>query len=347
MTERSPGQSDRPLPGDPLYGLLVESAPHGILMVGPQGSIDLVNAEAERLFGYRRSELIGQPIELLVPDRSSGRHAFLRRAFLTAPETRPMGAGRDLKAKRKDGSEFPVEIGLNAIETGETKLLLAVVIDISDRKQKEERLRAALREKELLLSEIHHRVTNNLQVISSLLDLQSARLSDPSVLSLLRDSQNRIRSMALIHQTLYRSKDFAEVDFRHFVDGLLPVLTASHGIDPERIAIFVEGEEVSLPIGTAIPCALLVNELLSNALEHAFPGDRPGAIRVGFLRPRPGTVQISVEDDGVGMPPGFEIGKADTLGLQLVALLADQVGGSLTIARAAPTRFELRFPFGG
>jgi two-component system, sensor histidine kinase PdtaS len=193
---------------------VVESAPNAMVMVNQDGRIEMVNAQAERVFGYDRSELLGWPVEMLVPERFRGRHPGMRGSFFAAPRSRPMGAGRDLYALRKDGSEFPVEIGLNPIETDQGTMVLSAIVDISDRKQKEERIVQALKEKEMLLGEIHHRVKNNLQIVYSLLDLQLARISDPLVLDLLRDSQNRVRSMALVHQTLYQSKDFARVDGR-------------------------------------------------------------------------------------------------------------------------------------
>src|ERR1700722_5245676 len=181
-----------------------------------------------------------------------------------------MGAGRDLYGFKNVGSVFPIRIGLNPIETDEGDMVLSAIVDISDRKQKEERIQAALREKDVLLGEIHHRVKNNLQIVYSLLDLQSARICDPMVLDMLRDSQNRIRSMAMIHQTLYQSKDFAEVDFGRFLESLVPTLIASYGVDPNSITLSIDAEHFRLPIDAAIPCGLVVNELISNSLKHAF-----------------------------------------------------------------------------
>jgi PAS domain S-box-containing protein len=319
---------------------VVESAPNAMVMINADGQIEMVNAQAERVFGYSREELLNQPVEMLVPKRFRQHHPDLRNSFFADPRSRPMGAGRDLYGLRKDGSEFPVEIGLNPIETDEGPMVLSAIVDISDRKQREESIQAALKEKDILLGEIHHRVKNNLQVIYSLLDMQSSKVSDETALHLLRESQNRIRSMSLIHQRLYESKDFGRVDFRSFLDTLVPNLVSSYSADPSRITLLIDAAEVSLPINAAIPCGLIVNELISNALKHAFPGHRHGEIRIGLVS-RENQVELSVSDNGAGVPEGLELANATTLGLQLVTLLADQLGAKITLQRANPTRFVL------
>ena len=323
---------------------VVESAPNAMVMIGPAGQIEMINAQTERLFGYDRSELLGRPIETLVPERFRRNHPDLRTAFFAGPLARPMGAGRDLYGLRKDGSEFPVEIGLNPIETDEGTKVLSAIVDISDRKQKEQRIHAALKEKDILLGEIHHRVKNNLQVVNSLLDLQVDRITDPAALSMLRESQNRIKSMALIHQTLYESKDFVEADFSNFLDTMVPTLVSSYSVDSERIALSIEASEVLLSIHTAIPCGLVVNELISNALKHGFPGDLEGEIKITLAHETDDHAILSVSDNGVGIPEELDLAQTGTLGLQMVSLLADQLGGTITIRRANPTRFVLRFP---
>ncbi|HWE98923.1 MAG TPA: PAS domain S-box protein [Caulobacteraceae bacterium] len=323
---------------------VVEAAPNAMVMVGPTGQIEMVNAQAENLFGYERAEMLSQRIEFLVPERFRGHHPSLRGAFFKDPHSRPMGAGRDLYGLRKDGSEFAVEIGLNPIETDEGPMVLSAIVDISDRKQKEERIHAALKEKDLLLGEIHHRVKNNLQVVYSLLDLQTDRVADPRIVNILRESQNRIRSMALIHQTLYESKDFVQVDFANFLDTLAPTLISSYGIDTDRVELDIQAVEVLLPISAAIPCGLVVNELISNALKHAFPDGRSGAIRIDLARGEDHRAVLSVSDDGVGIADDLDLAQTTTLGLQLVTLLTDQLGGEVEIRRKHPTTFTLRFP---
>jgi PAS domain S-box-containing protein len=322
---------------------VVESAPSAMVMINQSGRIEMVNAQAERVFGYSRSEMLGQAVEMLVPQRFRHQHPGLRSSFLRAPQSRPMGAGRDLYGLRKDGSEFPVEIGLNPIETESGKMVLSAIVDISDRKHREDRIQAALKEKDILLSEIHHRVKNNLQVIHSLLDLQSPKIRDDAALQLLKESQNRIKSMALIHQALYESKDFARVDFGSFLDVLVPNLVSSYSVDPGLISLSIDSADVSLPISAAVPCGLIVNELISNALKHAFPAGMRGHIQIELTREPDNFTALNVSDDGIGIPDSFDLADATTLGLQLVSLLADQLGAEVAIHRSKPTRFSLRF----
>lgn len=332
---------------DERFRQVVESAPNAMVMVNRRGGIEMVNVQAERMFGYERHEMLGQSVEILVPEGFRGGHPEKRAMFFRDPRARPMGAGRDLYGRRKDGTEFPVEIGLNPIETAEGVMVLSAIVDISDRKQKEQRIQAALQEKDLLLGEIHHRVKNNLQIVHSLLDLQSTRIADPVVLGMLMDSQNRVRSMALIHQTLYQSKDFAKVDFGNFLEALVPTLVASYGVDSGSVRLRVEVDEVYLPINAAIPCGLLVNELITNALKHAFPDGRSGEVVVCVAYAGQGQVRLEVSDDGVGISEDADFAQSETLGLSLVTLLSKQLEGRLTIKRARPTRFTLDFPAAG
>jgi two-component sensor histidine kinase len=233
---------------------------------------------------------------------------------------------------------------LNPIETEEGLMVLSAIVDISDRKQKEERIQAALKEKDILLAEIHHRVKNNLQLVHSLLDLQSARIQDAAALSMLRDSRNRVQSMAMIHQILYESKDFATIDFGTFLHSLVPALVSSYSVNPGRVGCSITAVGVHLPLNIAIPCGLLLNELISNSLKHAFPGDARGEIVIDLGRDATDHVVLAVTDDGVGIASDFDVTTTATLGLQLVTLLAEQVGAELTVRRANPTRFTLRFP---
>jgi PAS domain S-box-containing protein len=341
ITERQQAEAARL---NERFRRVVEAAPNAMILTNPDGLMEMVNTQTESMFGYVRTELLGQSVDCLVPERFRANHPGLRTGFHTNPTSRSMGAGRDLYGLRKDGTEFPVEIGINPIETAEGMMVLAAVVDISDRKNKEEKIQAALKEKNILLGEIHHRVKNNLNIVYSLLDLQSANVKDKTVVNMLRDSQNRVKSMAMIHQTLYLSNDFARVDFKTFLDALCPALIASYAMSPEVISLSVSAANTHLPIDSAIPCGLIVNELISNALKHAFPAKRRGEISVTMAVGSDGQVYLSVADDGIGIDQHLDIERTNTLGLQLVTLLTDQLAGKLEINRANPTRFALTFP---
>jgi PAS domain S-box-containing protein len=217
-------------------------------------------------------------------------------------------------------------------------------IDISDRKIAEEKIKISLAEKELLLKEVHHRVKNNLQVISSIFALQSQCIKDPNILAILTDSQSRIRSMALIHEKLYQSDNLAQIDFPDYIQNLVSNLFSSYNINAESIKSQIQLENISLDIDAAIPCGLLINELVSNSLKHAFPSRRSGTISISFLSQSEDLLSLVVRDDGVGLPEGLEIEKNNSLGLRLVRALTRQLQGKLKIDSDNGTRFEILFP---
>ncbi len=212
---------------------------------------------------------------------------------------------------------------------------------LADLRQSEERLRVALSEKEVLLKEVHHRVKNNMQVVSSLLNLQARKITDPTALEAFADCQRRIRAMSLIHETLYRSEDLSCVSCRKYLSRLVTDLSRIGG---GRVAVALDLAEFSLHIDQAIPLGLIVNELVTNALVHAFPDQRPGEIRVAVRPIGAADIELVVSDDGVGLPEEGDLEKAATMGLRLVAKLAeDQLGGTFEPSRDSGTRFSIRF----
>ncbi|MDH7511326.1 MAG: histidine kinase dimerization/phosphoacceptor domain -containing protein [Clostridiales bacterium] len=227
-------------------------------------------------------------------------------------------------------------------KTGQMKGVIEYVRDITERKRAEDRLQASLQEKEVLLREIHHRVKNNMQVISSLLNLQSRRIADPAVLEMFKDSQRRIRSMALIHERLYQSSDLSRIEFSHYLRNLATHLFNSCQADSSRIHLRLDFEEVFLNINTAIPCGLITNELISNALKHAFPDGRSGEVAVELRRVEGGYL-LRVKDDGVGFPEGVDFRQTETLGLQIVVTLVSQVDGTIEIGPGPGTDFRFQF----
>ncbi len=227
--------------------------------------------------------------------------------------------------------------------TGQMRGVIEYVRDITKRKKAEDQLQASLREKEVLLREIHHRVKNNMQIISSLLSLQSRHIQDPSVVEIFKESQRRIRSMALIHERLYQSADLSRIEFSQYLDNLANRLFHSYQVDSDRIRLSLHSEEVFLNINTAIPCGLLVNELISNALKHAFPNGRRGEVAVELRRNESGEFLLRVSDDGVGFPKDLDFRRTETLGMQIVVTLVDQIDGTIDMGESGMTEFLIRF----
>lgn len=330
--------------GQERFRQLIEEAPNAWVLAGEDGRIEMVNWKAERLFGYPRDELQGRPVELLVPERFRKEHPSQRAGFFAHPRPRLMGKGRELFGLKRDGSEFPLEIALSPVETEEGRKVLAAAADITERKRSQEEIQAALKEKEVILGELHHRVKNMLQIVHSMLRVHAARSSDEAARAL-SDCECRIKAMALVHQTLYQSSDFAKVDFAGFLSALALFLVNTYGVDPRLITITIEAERALLPVSAAIPCGEIVNELLVNAIKHAFPHGRRGHITVAMTVEENGNgeVLLSVTDDGIGLPADINIGGGQTLGLDLVAQLVNQLEGQLTMQRADPTRVSVRF----
>ncbi len=215
--------------------------------------------------------------------------------------------------------------------------------EISQRKDAEFTIKKSLKEKEMLLKEIHHRVKNNLLVVSSLLEFQTDYIQDPDVISMFADSQNRIYSMALIHEQLYQSKDLAKLDFSEYLKSLVCNLFESYNISQELIRYHLQIEKIDLNIETAHPCGLLVNELISNALEHGFPGQRKGNIWITLRQDSDRKIVLKIEDDGIGFPEDLDFRETESLGMQLVCTLIEQLEGEIEMKRDRGTSFELIF----
>jgi two-component sensor histidine kinase len=287
---------------------------------------------------------------MLLPESLRGRHVGHRAGYVRQPHNRPMGLGMDLVARRNDGSEFPVEISLSHVEGHQNGVSLAFIYDISARKQaSRERegliagLEAALSEKTVLLKEVHHRVKNNLAVIAGLLGLQADALDDERAQIALGECQQRVASMALIHEYLYSTEHLDRVNFGKYVHQLASELCGSYAIEADLVGVSIHAEEIDLPVHRAIPCGLILNELLSNALKYAVPDGRSGAITVRFCRLESGELVLSCADNGVGIPESFDWEHPKSLGLRIVQILSKQIDGTLTLDRSGGgTRFDLR-----
>lgn len=330
---------------------LLDAAPDAMVIVGGDGRIRLANRQVRVVFGYDAAELVGRPVEVLIPARYLAHHHEFRDAYGLEPRTRPMGTGRDLWALRKDGTEFPAEISLGPIVTSHGLLVTAAIRDLTDRLRLEaerrearraieiaEALRASLRERETLLQEVHHRVKNNLQVISSLINIQRRSVGDPMARAALTECQTRVQAIGLVHEQLYRFTDYARVPFSDYVRTLTGMVTQAIGAP--RVEVSLDISVTQLPVDKAIPCGLIINELLTNAFKHAFPDGRPGQVSVALHRSPEGPLELTVADDGVGMPSGPPV---DSLGMHLVETLVAQLGGTVSTTSAPGARHIVRF----
>lgn len=224
------------------------------------------------------------------------------------------------------------------------QLYRAAQTEVAERRKAEEQLSASLQEKEVLLKEIHHRVKNNLQIISSLLNLQSDAIADPLLLAQFQDSQDRIRSIALVHETLYQSQDLARLDMAPYIHTLSTQLFQSYSVDPQRIALRIQVDQLLLDIDRAIPCGLILNELLTNAFKYAFPQSQAGGVHVELSGVAAQQAVLVVRDTGVGFPEGLDFRHTETLGLQLVCMLTEQLHGTIVLERVGGTTVTLTFP---
>ncbi len=315
---------------------------HSIVAItDAQGKITYVNDKFCAISQYPRAELLGRDHRII----NSGHHPkeFIRELWAT------IGQGRvwkgEIKNRAKDGSFYWVDTTIVPFlqPDGKPYQYVAIRTDITANKLAEERIRASLREKEVMLKEIHHRVKNNLQVVSSLLRLQARNLKHPETIAAFEESGTRVQSMALVHEKLYQSSSLSELDFAAYAQSLTDSLLRAFGTDASVIRLHLDMDKVHLDINQAIPCALILNELVSNTLKYAFPDGRAGEIRIRLRADAERSVCLMVGDNGVGLPADLDPRNARTLGLQLVATLVTQLRASLEIRRTHGTGYALAF----
>jgi PAS domain S-box-containing protein len=323
---------------------LYEATSDAVMLLDDREFFDC-NCATLQMFGCSNKELLygRHPGEFSPPFQPNGQDSssILKHRIAAAMQT---GSCRfDWVHRRIDGSEFPAEVLLNAVEINGKKMIQAVVRDITDRKRDEDRIKASLAEKEVLLKEIHHRVKNNLQVISSLLKLQSRYIQDSRVIEMLKESQNRVRSMALVHEQLYQSKDLSKIDLARYIQNLAHNLFQAYEIDAKGIELQTIVAPRSLNIDTAVPCGLIINELVTNSLKYAFVGHDRGTIKIDFIIEDERVCVLTVSDSGIGFPKDLDYRNARTLGLRLVVSLVRQLRGQIQLLETAGTAFRITF----
>ncbi|HHY00814.1 MAG TPA: PAS domain S-box protein [Methanothermobacter sp.] len=303
-----------------------------------EGKITEISPSIERYSKFKPSELIGNPVELVYLDPDD------REFLLNAIQDKGEVADYEVTLVNKDKTQFFVSVNAHYLLNSQNQPIgiEGSLRDITDRKKMELTLRKSLEEKEMLVKEIHHRVKNNLMVISSLLNLQSRYIKDKKALGMFKESQNRAKSMALIHERLYRSTDLKSIDFGDYIHTLATDLYRTYVPEPSRIELDMNVEKVMIDINTAIPLGLIVNELLSNSMKHAFPGKREGEINIEFGITDDEFVLV-VGDNGIGFPEDLEFQNTSTLGLQLVNTLTRQISGIIELDTTNGTLFSIKF----
>ena len=319
------------------FRTLSETVACAILLYQDDG-LFYINPMTERITGYSRGELLHKQVwDICHPEFKE-----MVKSHVQSRQLREMVPGRfEFKIITKNGEERWLDFTDGALEYSGRMAGFGSAFDITERKRAEEQITLALREKVVLLKEVHHRVKNNLQVITSLLNLQAQRAKNQEVLEMFLESKNRIKSMALIHEKLYRSADLARVDFGEYVRNLAENLLQSY--DARKIALRIDIEGMYLGVDAAIPIGLIINELVSNSLKHGFVDGRPGEISIEMISTARDTYRLRVGDNGVGLPEDIAIPKTESLGLQLIVSLTEQLNGRMEVARNGGTSFVIEF----
>ncbi len=320
------------------FSQLFESSPEAIAIIDNEDRILNVNGGFENLFKYTLKEVKGKSINIIVPDGLSEEASQISRRACFGEIIKS-----ETTRRLKDGSEVNVSVLGYPVTLKDGQMGLCWIFsDITNRKKNEKMIKNSLMEKEILLKEVHHRVKNNLQIIGSLLKFQTKYIKDPEAMEIFKESQNRIRSISMIHEKLYQTKDLSRVEFSGYVKTLITQLFIAFGIQPDEISFTVNANNIFLSVDNAIPCGLIINEIVTNSLKYAFPDNRKGHISIDVSYNNT-HYTLKIADDGVGMPEGYEIDKPETLGLQLVNTLVFQLDAELRLERNNGTCYTITF----
>jgi PAS domain S-box-containing protein len=322
------------------YFDLYDLAPVGYVTLSETGLILEANLTIATMLGVTRNTLVNHGLSRFIFAEDHDIYYLHRKQLIATGEPQSC----DLRLIHKDGSLFWGRFeAIAARDTAGLPVCRAVISDITEHKRDEEVIRTSLKEKEVLLGEIHHRVKNNLQLISSLINLQSYTITDPLVLVALKQIQSRIMTIALVHEKLYTSDNFFDIDLRGFLGDLIAMLSRSYNI-AQNITIEIAVEPgIPLRMHEVIPFGLIVKELFCNCLKYAFPDNRPGTIVIEIARHHD-TIRLCVRDNGVGLPKGFDSTRSSTLGYQLITSLIRQMDATLTIESAGGTSVVISWP---
>jgi PAS domain S-box-containing protein len=325
-----------------LMRLTLEQAPIGIITTDLSGKFLSMNYAFSQMLGYSAEELVELSWQDILDQDNPECYQFY---YQQLQQENHDSIQWEQQLRHREGRLITSFICLGLIRDLNDQPLQCIVHieDISDRKQAEAQLQASLREKEILLKEIHHRVKNNLMIVASLFTLQSLQVTDQRLLTILKDSQNRVKSMAIIHEILYDATDLSEIHLKDYIERLVNTIVSSYRRRRQSIAIQFDIEPIAVNIDTAVPCGLILNELITNSLKYAFPDDKSGEVGISLHTLEPHYYVLSVWDNGIGFPEGLDFRRTDSLGMQLVCDLTRQLKGTVELDRSRGTRFQIRF----
>lgn len=305
------------------------------------------NLAAESMFKYSADEILDKSLFTIIPKELMEKHSLLLGEVFEKQSTFDIKKTIEIIGMRKDKTAFPIELSMKQWQAPHENLYSLVIHDITERKFSEDRMKATINEKVTLLQEIHHRVKNNMQVISSLLYLQGKKIKDEKTKEIFNESMNRVRSMSLIHEKLYRSADFINIYYlKDYINDLVRSLYSSYRIDYNKVKFHVHVDDISLYIDFAVPLGLTINELVSNSLKHAFPKswEGNGEIKISLTLAEDGMIDFNYKDNGVGLPKDFNLDNITTLGFGLITgFVKDQLGGTINVKRNKGTEFQIKF----
>ncbi|WP_424359367.1 sensor histidine kinase [Methanocella sp. MCL-LM] len=322
------------------YRIVFDNALVAMSIVEEDLTISFSNSECEKIMGYTREEVVGRK---RITDFLDPRDFDLIARNLAMRRNDPASVPNRYEVRLIDKNGAVRNILLNIAIIPGTRKMVVSFLDITERRQAEDRIKASLLEKEVLLKEVHHRVKNNLQIISSLLSLQAGKIIDSRDVDLFKESQSRVRSMALVHEKLYRSEDLSLINLQEYVEGIIENLNATYGVRTDVIKTTVDIRNLYINLDKGIPCGLIINELVTNCYKHAFPDGRKGEVAI-CMSIEAGNYVLTVTDNGVGLPDGFDVTRLSSLGIQLISTLTAQLRGTISITAEPGSSFKIVFP---
>ncbi len=321
---------------------ILSNMKESLLVISPSGLISTVNQNTLELLGYTEDEIVNKPIDIIFEEAKD----FFKWKEDVSFAKRVTIRNRETFYITKDNNKIPVLFSASVMfkPDGSIQGIICVAVDITERKRSERRMQDSLREKEVLLREVHHRVKNNLQVIISLLSIQSQYVNDSNIIQMFQQCQNRVNSIAIIHEKIYQSKDLSRIKLKEYIEDLANDLFVSYNINSERINLKLDIDDIALGIDTSIPCGLIINELMSNSLKYAFSERKQSEIKIEIHKMNRGEIEFTFSDNGIGLPDTIDFKNSPGFGFRMIMDLVEfKLMGEIKQIQDKGTKFQIQF----